>query len=758
MNAALRSIGKYGLHRRLASSQMDEVWLAHDSHSQRYVLLKVFYTNHQADSEAMRNFVKQAETVAALEHPNLVRLRDVLVYPSRNSNSPGSSMVCLVTDYIEGHTLADYQRSTSSTAKMRPGTHMVDLFAPISQAIDFAHQHGVIHGNLKPRNILLNGRTTAPDQIGEPLLTDFGFTKLLRQGSTTTSPFYLSPEQIRGNAANERSDIYALGVILYELCTGALPFRGNRPVAIMVQHLGTPPTPPALMNPTVSSALAHVILRSLAKEPEARFASAASMTVALARALNTPVPELLSQSVTPPDTMDESDFSLALPLTSQPGVTPSAVPEVTRMNGLAPAGERTHGRAGSSSLPTSTWKKERKRVFAPRYMILITLLLLASLGTLGVLPLLQQHSAAVVTNRLVGHAYFLSSGQFNADSPQGINDEVQIDLTNIPDPSTGHSYYAWLLADRDVSESLPLLLGPVHVDHGSVHVLYRGNQQHTNLLGVTSRFLITEDDARSPTNNPLLDSSTWRYYAEIPAIPSLADKLHFSMLAHLRHLLVESPELSIRGLHGGLGFWFVRNASTVSALANSARDAWRSKDVATMRDQVIRILDALDGASFVHTDVAPGTPLLADARMVQVALLGPVPTNPDPPGYAYGDEVSPGYVYLISEHMAGAIQSPQTTPEQRKLAVQINSRLDEEKGRFEQVQQDAKQVLRMSDMQLLGAQALTILNDLATQAQNAYSGQLDPSTGQSEGGALWIYDNLQRLAAFDVRQYSAPAQ
>jgi len=381
-------------------------------------------------------------------------------------------------------------------------------------------------------------------------------------------------------------------------------------------------------------------------------------------------------------------------------------------------------------------------------------MLLASLSTLFLLSLHVQNTPVEVSNQLVGHAYFLSSGQFNAESPQGINDEVQIDLTHIPDPPADKSYYAWLLADRDVSESLPVLLGPVRVDHGSVHVHYRGDQQHTNLLGVTSRFLMTEDDARRPTHNPLLDTSTWRFYAEIPAVPNPTDKLHFSMLAHLRHLLVESPELSIRGLHGGLGFWFVRNTSTVSQWANSARDAWHSKDVATMRNQVIHILDAIDGASFVYTDVTPGTPLLADARTVQVALLGPAPTNPDPPGYTYGDEVSPGYVYLISEHMAGAIQSPQTTPDQRKLAVQINSRLDEEKGLFEQAQHDAKQVLRMSDTQILEAQALTLLDDLATQAQNAYSGQLDPSTGQSEGGALWIYGNLQRLAVFDVRQYA----
>jgi serine/threonine protein kinase len=732
---------------------MDEMWLARDSHAQYNVLLKVFYTQHQTDSEVMRNFVNHAQAVASLEHPNLVPLRDVFVYPSTYTNSPVGSVACLVTEYIDGQTLADFLQNTANTAKMRPGVEMVDLLTPISLAIDYAHQHGVIHGNLKPSNILLNHRAIAQGQLGGPLLTDFGFTKLLQQGSATSSPFYLSPEQIRGTPATARSDIYALGVILYELCTGVLPFRGNRPVAIMVQHLNAAPTPPALMNPTISSALAHVILRSLAKEPEARYASAASLTAALARALNTPVPESLIQAVSLADTMDEPDYSQTLPFTSQPWVTPSTVPAVPHTNGLAPARERMHGGSSPSSLTTSAWKKRRGGFLVQRSLILIMVLLM-SLGTVVALSLLQQHTAVVVTNQLVGHAYFLSSGQFNANSPRGIDDEVQIDLSNIPDPSPGHSYYAWLLADKDVSESLPVLLGPVRVEHGSVHVLYRGDQQHTNLLGVTSRFLLTEDDAHHPTNNPLLDTSTWRYYAEIPSVPSPTDNLHFSMLAHLRHLLVESPELSIRGLHGGLGFWFVRNTSAVSGWANNARDAWHGEDVAMMRDQVIRILDAIDGASFVRTDVAPGTPLLADARTVQVALLGPVPTNPDPPGYAYGNEVSPGYVYLISEHMAGAIQSPQTTPDQRKLAVQINARLDEEKGLFEQMLHDAKQVARMSDTQLLGAQALTILDDLATQAQNAYSGQLDPSTGQSEGGALWIYGNLQRLAAFNVRQYA----
>src|SRR6266581_7522536 len=361
MNTALRSIGKYGFHRCLARSQMEEMWLARDSHSQHYVLLKVFYTNHQADSKVMRNFVNQAEAVATLEHPNLVRLHDVFVYPSRNANSSVSSMVCLVTDYIDGHTLADYLRSTSSTAKMWPGTHIVDLFTPISLAIDYAHQHSVIHGNLKPRNILLNSRTTAQGQMGEPQLTDFGFTKLLRQGSATTSPFYLSPEQIRGNAANERSDIYALGVILYELCTGVLPFRGNRPVAIMVQHLNAPPTPPALMNPTVPSGLTNVILRSLAKEPEMRYSSAPSLAVALTQAVNIPIPESLQQSTDIPAILHElEDNGLAPRSLAQADATALLAPAPPHA-GRAGAQQHTTGSPGAAYSPVAAQARRRKR-------------------------------------------------------------------------------------------------------------------------------------------------------------------------------------------------------------------------------------------------------------------------------------------------------------------------------------------------------------------------------------------------------------
>lgn len=751
MSTGLGRIGRYELSRRLQIGKASETWAALDPQTRGHVTIRVYQTTFAADSDALREFRRSVERVASLRHPNIVPIHDVLVFSTGESDGSPSAWVCVVTDSVEGPTLADLLRHARSGGKMRPGVEMVQFFTSLGLALDYAHQQGVVHGNLNPASILLRRSGTAAGQMGEPLLTDFDYARLLRIPGGASGPFYLAPEQIRGRAATARSDTYSLGVILYELRTGVLPFRGSRPIAIMMQHLNAPPTPPEVMDPTISSALAGVILAGLAKEPELRFPSASSLAVALARALDTPLPEALRLAapapVVGPLSVPHSRF--------QAGVGVYAASTISHGSDARPGMEAAGTSPGKTLRSAPELAGRRRRLLNSWYFICVLALVFASLATIATLLFLPR-AQTPAADQLVGHAYFLSSGQFNADSPQGINDELEVVLSGIPDPPAGKSYSAWLLADQNVSESLPLSLGPLHVDHGDVRLLYRGDQQHTNLLGEATRFLITLEDAGHPTSNPLIDMSTWRYYAAIPLIPSPTDKLHFSMLDHLRHLLVESPELSIRGLHGGLAFWLVRNTATVSALANNARDAWRTKDAATIRDQVIRLLDYLDGQAFARAALPPGTPLLADARASQVALLGPAPQNPDAPGYAYSGEVPPGYVYLISEHMAGAIQSPQTTTDQRRLAVQINVALDDEIRLFGQVRLDARQVLNMDRSQLLQPPALVLLNDLATQAQYAYTGQSDPSTSQTGGGALWIYENLQRLAAFEVRPYVAP--
>src|SRR5437588_5335445 len=212
----------------------------------------------------------------------------------------------MVMDYIEGPTLADYIAQTSARQHFPPARDLVRLFAAISSAVDYAHQHGVIHRDLKPANILLDHHNRSRNPMGEPLLSDFGIAKLLgtstslASGSWSGAELYLSPEQAQGYVGNERSDLYALGVILYELCTGSPPFQGESPTLVLSQHVSGTPIAPALLNPAIPPPLSMVILRGLAKDPAARFPSASAMAQAVAQALNVDLPEDLTTPVSAP--------------------------------------------------------------------------------------------------------------------------------------------------------------------------------------------------------------------------------------------------------------------------------------------------------------------------------------------------------------------------------------------------------------------------------------------------------------------------
>src|SRR6266567_4556125 len=197
------------------------------------------------------------------------------------------------------------------------------------------------------------------------------------------------------------------------------------------------------------------------------------------------------------------------------------------------------------------------------------------------------------------------------NTSQGIADKLTIDLHNIQSPPAGKSFYAWLLGDSNNSEAIPISLGKVTVDHGTIHYVYAGDQQHTNLIDKTSRFLITEEDISTTPIVPSTDHSVWLYYAAIPQIPAASD--HFSVLDHLRHLLAEDPKLALKNLHGGLDIWLLRNTRDVSRWAVTAQRAWQNKAIHTIRQSVVDILYYLDGRDCVQPDlqgIPPGTPVL----------------------------------------------------------------------------------------------------------------------------------------------------
>ena len=216
------------------------------------------------------------------DHPESAGL-----FQTTHSLEANVSVAYMVMDYVEGGTLADYIQTTSKAGKFPSAMDIVRLFASISKALDFAHQEGMIHRDIKPANILLDKRHAAPNSIGEPVLTDFGIAKIVGASSDTISGtvlgtvHYISPEQAQGDPVTERSDIYSLGVILYEICTGVCPFQSGNVPAILMQHMHAAPILPDLINPAIPPALTTVILRAIAKDPAERPRNAMELQAAI---------------------------------------------------------------------------------------------------------------------------------------------------------------------------------------------------------------------------------------------------------------------------------------------------------------------------------------------------------------------------------------------------------------------------------------------------------------------------------------------
>ncbi|HZS78164.1 MAG TPA: serine/threonine-protein kinase [Ktedonobacteraceae bacterium] len=793
----LRQLGKYELQQRLGQGGMAEVWKAYDTQLQRNVAIKLLHANLQADPNFMTRFLHEAQIIASLRHPNIVQIHDFQVYRPSESDNP---IAYMVMTYIEGQTLAGYIAQTSAKGNIPTPTEIVNLFTSISLAVDYAHQKGMIHRDIKPANILLDKNNTARNPMGEPILSDFGLARLLgvTAGSLTASqpgtPLYASPEQARGYAGNERSDIYSLGVILYEILTGVPPFRGESPMAILAQHLNAEPTPPIQINPNIPPALSMVVLTALAKDPNARFARATTMTAAIAESLNIRPPEILGQPSYPPSL--SSMPTHINPVQTGSPVVPSATPSfassssspVVGSNPSLPPGAGTPvlgqsapqtpllwqstieaNRIGGSSstgtiqsppapptpppLPTSTPppRNRRRWLYAGISILLLLVLLGASLGAYFVFfnhPT-QPQPAAVPG----GQAFFLSTGQFNQGTAQGIADELVIRLQHIPNPQQGNSYYAWLIGDRHPQAekepfqpppqfTLPLLIGKLPVVQGNINFFYPGTAHHDNLFSLTSRMLITEESSNGTPKGPAADRSTWRYYAELPQTAYGNPPL--SALDHIRHLFYKETKVGVLGLPGGLDVWLFRNTEKVLEWAISARDDYHPQvsDPTVIHNLFVSILDYLDGSPNVHLDV-PGGTVAADPVISRVGLLSVSPTQQLKEDLANNP---PGYLDHMELHLQGVVGAPDATSQMRSLAVKIVQSLDNVRLWLNQVRNFARQLVLMDATQLAQPSTLTMLDNMLTFATYAYIGKLNPQTDQVIPGVLQAHYNIQLLA------------
>lgn len=254
---------RYEMVKHIARGGMAQVYLARDLLLDRPVALKVLFPELSVDRSFVERFRREAKAAANLSHPNIVSIYDW---------GQGDQTYYIVMEYVDGPTLSSMLRQ----GPLEP-ERAAAIGASVAAALDFAHRRGVIHRDVKPGNVLLDDR-------GQVKVADFGIARavgtsedLTQTGSVMGTATYFSPEQAQGHSVDPRSDVYSLGVVLYEMTTGKPPFSGDSPVSIAYKHVKEPPPRPSAVNPAVPPGLEAIILKAMAKEPEARYQTAEDM-------------------------------------------------------------------------------------------------------------------------------------------------------------------------------------------------------------------------------------------------------------------------------------------------------------------------------------------------------------------------------------------------------------------------------------------------------------------------------------------------
>jgi len=328
------TIGQYRLISTMGQGGMATVYRGYQAGMERYVAVKVINPEHGVDPNFVQRFRQEARVIAALEHPNILPVYDY---------GEAQGITYLVMRLVGSGTLADQM-----TGQPVPLDQVRRLLAEVGDALDYAHSRGVIHRDIKPSNILL-------DERGHTLLSDFGIAKLAQNltgltmtGSFVGTPYYASPEQALGQELDGRSDLYSLGVILYEMATGRQPYVADTPMAVLFKHIQEPLPAPRSLNPNLPPAVEQVIVKALSKNRTERFPTGAALSAALnaalvpgataagGRTVMEPAPDpnaaartLLDRGMTPP-----GGQPIAPAYTAAPGAYPTAYP--SQMPAAAP--------------------------------------------------------------------------------------------------------------------------------------------------------------------------------------------------------------------------------------------------------------------------------------------------------------------------------------------------------------------------------------------------------------------------------------
>ena len=322
-----KTIGRYQITEHLGRGGMAEVYKAFQPSLDRYVAIKIMHAFLADDKDFRTRFEREAKFIATLRHPNIVQVHDFVVE---------GGQYYMVMEFIDGVTLRSMLEMMHERGEWLTLDDAVTIVLSVGSALRYAHERGMLHRDVKPANVMIT-------HDGHVILTDFGIAKILSathltaSGAMVGTPSYMSPEQGMGQAGDERSDIYSLGVMLYQLAVGRLPYDADTPLAVVLKHINEPLPVPRALKPDLPEGVERVVVKALAKNPDDRYPTVAEMMADLKRALGLPA------DVTPTDSM-KAGSAVKLAGTTVVGRVGAATPQPGRATSSA-----TVARAGASS-------------------------------------------------------------------------------------------------------------------------------------------------------------------------------------------------------------------------------------------------------------------------------------------------------------------------------------------------------------------------------------------------------------------------
>ena len=683
-----KTVGKVRIDREIARGGMAEVYLGTHLTLDRAVAVKVMHNYVESDPDLQSRFEREAKVVAGLRHPNIVQIFD---YDTQEGHP------YIVMEYLVGPSLGVYLRELHKRGQRLEPIQIARLLITIATALDYAHEQGVVHRDIKPGNIILHNKSknVSIEQHltarTEPVITDFGLVRIAQSvtqtasGAVSGTPAYMSPEQAQGLKVDHRSDLYSLGVVLYEMLAGRMPFEGDTSWTLIFKHINEPPPSIEGIQPAVQA----VIDRALAKKPEDRYQSARELAADYMEAIG-----LVSEASTlrislPPSRPPQSaTFSKAGKRSSVPAWTRIAVFTIIGLLLVAVA---------ALAIP---------RVLAPGRPTAIPTLFLTTSETHSAGP--QATEAGVAAPIDVTEPVGLLRFQ-DGTAPA---DQVTFSTSSIPLPPEGNQYEAWLIQDDGEQR---ISIGTITFDaenKGSLSFVDGGGR---NLIGTYSALEITIE----PNDGNPNSSNNIAFSVRLPQ----------SGLTHVRHLLS-----SFSATPNQIGFIRGLDADTrlLTDLSAQMLTAFETGNEADMLLQAERMLNLIVGNK--STDYKDWN------------VSGAIDDSSDGYGLLLNGEQL-GYIQGTYSHANLALTSADATQNMLTHGEHVKFSAENVGNWTAQLRSQLIAILENPsnpDREALIRQAVAMANQIRTGLDVNGNENIEPITG--EGGAVTAYDHSYYMA------------